>query len=450
MTGQAFSFIHAANLMLDGQLRGVGVIPESARHILEDATQASWQRVVAAAVEHQVAFVLLSGNTFDAADHSLTSHVALREGLEQLAEHKIPVVITPGGLDPDAAWRLSPPLPGNVTRFGGESGRPVTIYRNGTPLAKIHHVMAHVGDLNGDDANGLEELVIFAPEIPASDASLFHVAMLDRVLDEGALAPELAAEQLANASENPFSGISPDLVNGCGVDYWAVGLESIRQSWKVGQGIAHAPGGTQPLTSRQTGPGGCSLVEVDADGQMHLDFLPTSRVRWEELTLVVEEHHTRDEILDAIRHEARKISLGTADELWLLSWRILGQGHWRTILWELTAARRMITEALQALAVPGVTAWVREVSLGATLASDLPEDFLTQEFSRHLGDLVRDPRFSTKLLEKSPQHQGPWEKRIADGLAEVDFQRVIPMAQQLGWTWLGANESPKTPAREVA
>ncbi|MDB5385111.1 MAG: yhaO 2, partial [Planctomycetaceae bacterium] len=423
---EPFRFLHAANLYLDHQLRGVGRIPESLRETVEQATLTAWDRIVDAAIARQVDFVLLAGNSFDATDHSLTGQVALVAGLERLGAHDIPAFIVPGVADPDMAWRLGLPLPDNVTRFGGELSEPVVLSRGGRKFCTIHHVMANLRDIDSSDGNGLDELAVFAPQFGPNDAGPFDIALLESIANNAALPPELAdseyvAVQEALRGRQPHivrPDFDPELVARCPIEYWALGEGLKRQAWRVGRGLAHTPGTSQGLSATDTGVLGCTLVEVESDARVRESFIPTSRVRWENVSLTLHTQSTRDAALSQLRMALDNLQRTSNEELWLATLSITGSGRLYQDLQDSDTCQRLWNDAVQNVLSNTIDVVLRRVRYLNPADEQPGTDFLSQEFVRQLQIWGASPEdLGEQALAASPFADGPWAGR---------FKAVLP------------------------
>lgn len=442
---EPFRFLHTANLYLDHQLHGVGRVPDHLRDTVEQATLLAWERIVSAAITRQVDFVLLAGNSFDAADHSLTGQVALVQGLEKLAEHDIPVFIVPGVSDPDMAWRLAMSLPDNVTRFGGELSEPIGLSRDGRTFCTIHHVMANTRDLNATDGNGLDELAVFAPQISPDEAGPFDIALLETVTNDAALPPELLDAELAvsdarNGRTLPLikPAFDPDIVARCPIEYWALGDGFRRQAWRVGRGMAHTPGSPQGLSANDTGILGCTLVEVESDGRVRESFIPTARVRWENVSVTVTAHMTRDAVLQQLRSGLDAIPRTSQDELWLVTWNISGSGRLYEDLQDQDYAQRIWSECVQSAGAESLQFQLRKIRFANPIQDEAGQDFLSQEFARQLGEWNGSTNLQERIIAESSVAGGPWASRMKTILAEVNTHEATQDAHRLGWAWLKA------------
>lgn len=440
---EPFRFLHTANLFLDHQLRGVGPIADPLREEIEQATMSAWDRIVDAAIGRQVDFMLLAGNCFDAADHTLPGQVALVHGLEKLGEHDIPVFIVPGQADPDTAWRLGLALPDNVTRFGGELSEPIDLSRDGRPFCTLHHVMANIRDLNASDDNGLDELAVFAPQISANDAGPFDIALLESISNDSALPPELIDTESANSQLRSGSylksakpAFDPSIVANCPIEYWALGDGLRRQTWRVGRGMAHSPGSPQGLSAVDTGALGCTLVEVESDGRIRDSFLPTARVRWENVPVTLNSFSTRDSVTQQIRAALEAIPRTSQDELWLVTWLIAGSGSIYEDLQDQERAVRFWNDATQGIGGQSPQLHLRKVRYSNPLDLHVATDFLSQEYARQLGSWGTSSDLRDRVVAASALADGPWAARLKTVLADVDPQDALLYAHRLGWTWL--------------
>src|SRR5271167_2873329 len=108
-------FLHAADAHLDQAIGEIPRLPPRLASIVQDATRAAFDRCIALAIDHEVDFVLLAGNTFVEGDQSLSARLSLLDAFEQLDRAGIGALILPGPLDSLEAWRRISDLPDNVT-----------------------------------------------------------------------------------------------------------------------------------------------------------------------------------------------------------------------------------------------------------------------------------------------------------------------------------------------
>jgi len=116
----------------------------------------------------------------------------------------------------------------------------------------------------------------------------------------------------------------PALLGGRRCDYLALACGHNRQTVALGSGIAHSPGATQGLARQHTGPHGCTLVDVDADGTAECTFLATAAVRWESRSLPVSSNAGIDGLISKMRETIADCEIEGSEKVWLVSWEIGG------------------------------------------------------------------------------------------------------------------------------
>lgn len=99
------TFIHAADLHLGAPMRGLRALsPEWAERV-RAAIGEAYGRVVQAALDRAVDFVLIAGDMFDTACSSYADYRLFFRGLERLSEAGIPVFMVTGNHDPYTSWQ---------------------------------------------------------------------------------------------------------------------------------------------------------------------------------------------------------------------------------------------------------------------------------------------------------------------------------------------------------
>jgi len=303
-------FLHAADLWIDHALSGTGPLSGANRGIAEEATMTAFERVVTAAIEHRVDFLLLAGNVFADEDRSVRARVALRDAFDRMRDEQIRVFVTPGRADTPDAWRDVPDLPENVTILFPDDGESVAVIRNG-------HVLASVA-VGGKPANGL---------LPTNGTP-------SAIATGRSTAEDPASSSGDEQRRGPFTVVvvsegihSAEQLNASSCDYVALGGEGPRQTVSTAAGIAHHPGSTQGLSRAETGPHGCTLVQVDSDRNIDTQFVPTAPVRWECPAATVGEEASLEQLRSQMRRDWDAISPEPAEALWLVIWRVNGCGR---------------------------------------------------------------------------------------------------------------------------
>ena len=312
MALEPFRFIHATGLHLDQPLLAAGGLSGEDRHLVEDATLRAFGNLIDTCLSEQVEFLLLTGDAFDAPTKSLRARRALETGLARLSEHKIPVIIMPGSIDPPAAWRKLK-LPSQATVFLGEDDEPVRLTRDGKPLAVIYSVAnAQFDDSHRRAPSFTRKKNGFRIGLVGAGTAVQFDGNTPRPLAEPkSPTGPAAAVQAAIAAE---------------LDYLALGSGE-RGQLKFKEGIGHCPGDLQPRSPESTGPSGFSLVDVRSEGSCQCRLIPAAPVRYENVNVEVGPDLSFDGLVEKMSLSLLEHEALPSEELWLVRWTLRGCGE---------------------------------------------------------------------------------------------------------------------------
>jgi DNA repair protein SbcD/Mre11 len=315
-------FLHAAGLRLDHPLSGTGPLPDDQRRIAEDATLTAFDRLIDVAIERQVDFVLLVGDTFVERDASLRAAAALADGCVRLAEQHIRVFVLPGREDPAIAWQTLPELPPNVTLLSRDDD-PLAFVRDGQLVATIARAepprSAGAPMETGTARDETTRRRPFAIGLLSLDSVAVHArGRVERTNDappagEAAGTPDQPDQPDTTLQELPF-------------DYVALGGGSSRQTIRTAAGVAHHPGSLQGMERRHIGQHGFTLVETAESGAVRQQFVPAAPVRWEEFILPADATASRERLLELMRQELSACRCEPGEQLWLVRWTTASAG----------------------------------------------------------------------------------------------------------------------------
>ena len=143
-------FMHAANARLDAQPRGTGPLTGDARRVAEDATLIAIERLADACVEHDVDFLLLTGESFDGSP-TLRARRTLLSAFEALSEFGVTVYWEESPAMRPQWERTALPLPANVVRLRENDTEPVAFVKEGR-VAAILSACDHREDRGGQES----------------------------------------------------------------------------------------------------------------------------------------------------------------------------------------------------------------------------------------------------------------------------------------------------------
>ena len=279
------TFIHTADLHLGAPFRGLHSVSEKWADRLIEAVPKAYDRMVDAALEHQVDFVIIAGDTFDEARPSYGDFMHFIDGLNKLGNAGIPVYLCTGNHDPYTSWRRGyTDLPQNAFMFSAARPGYFCFKRNGIPLV----LLAGRGFYN--QAWSSDESI--ATGITASDARAalgvsapFAVGVIHTGLDRDvSKAPVTTAELL-----------------GAGMDYWALGhLHRPEVIDDPGNPHIAFSGCIQGRALNETGPHGVNLVTLRRGERNRVEFIPTASVVWERPNVDVTDAESLSDIVERI------------------------------------------------------------------------------------------------------------------------------------------------------
>lgn len=400
----ALRFLHAADVLLDVPLRGIGNLPRDALDMVAQATLVAWERVVEAAITHDVTAVLLTGNTFSADESSLAADVALRQGSERLVEAEIPLFIVPGPQDPLLAWDELPKLPDQVTIFRSLREEPVELTERGRTLA----IIQPVGPWSESPGHASKQ---------ASPSRPFHVGLWWDGID-------------GLPSHPGVHLLTPD------VDLVCCRQDAQTAGWLKPETPVQRQPSPQGMTPQQTGMRGVTLIEVDSQRRFASRLLPLAPVRRERLRVRMEGARHRDDLCDRMLLELEELPVAPGELLRVIDWEFSGLPT-ADFLESLEVTLQEALETLQQLTdQPGRLRYVHQrvpdwqIHENVEPSNELWRDYLEilqQRAGLERADLER------LLTELRPDlsAKGAWER----GLQQVDPHRVWERTRQLGQSW---------------
>lgn len=271
------SFIHAADLHMDSPFKGLTHIPEDIKEDVQASTFTALDQLVRTAIAKQVDFVLLVGDIFDHALHSLKAQVYVRSACETLREHDIDVFMSFGNHDylKGAPFQLT--YPDNVHIFQSEE---VTYF----PFVKQGETYAHIYGFSYENQGVTTNKSL---EYKKVDASIpFHIAMLHGN----------ANQQTEHEPYAPFN--MKDLL-GSPFNYWALGHVHNRIILHESPWIVY-PGNIQGRHRREAGEKGCYYVEMQGE-EASLEFIPLHSIAFENIEIYAHDIETIEDFEKEIK-----------------------------------------------------------------------------------------------------------------------------------------------------
>lgn len=246
-------FIHTADIHLDSPLVGLAAYQDAPVQQLRTVTRDAFSRLVDAAIEEEVDFMVIAGDLYDGSwkDYN-TGHYFCRE-MGRLNKAKIPVYLLYGNHDSESEMTKKLSLPSNVNVF--ESRKPST-YRIETLKVALH-------GRSYREAATFENLASSYPELIAG---WLNIGVLHTALG-------------GYAAHQPYAPCSLDELTVKGYDYWALGHVHEHAILQKDPWIVY-PGNLQGRHIREIGERGAVLVTADETGIQSVERLCVDMLRW--------------------------------------------------------------------------------------------------------------------------------------------------------------------------
>lgn len=407
---QGFRFIHCADLHLGNPFQGIQVPDIRWQPLIEQATFRSLQQIVKVAEENKVQAVLISGDVYNSATHSLSAQLQYVRILHRLIQSGIAVFTVHGNHDPLDAWQAKVPLPAGAYTFGSDSVERVPLIVNGKEVAAIY------GQSYG--YSGVRENL--ARTFRRQSGDKYAIGMLHCQV---------------GGHDGDYAPCTLDDLREANMDYWALGHVHTRTELCTDPPIIY-PGNIQGLHSRETGPRGCYYVEVGAYGTTNIQFIETDTIRWEVANLAIDNMRTTEELRlavsslkDSLRQDIKhpvfltlEVSgqgvlhglLGSADttQCWMDDWNEDERGKYAFVLIENIIDRT-------------------EPSINPELRSRLPD--VVGDYLKGFEEIEKlSPKEQIKRLKELLEERPEWS-RLGNYGRDLSDERLLTAFQRARW-----------------
>lgn len=276
---KSFSFVHAADLHLDSQFRGVSEgMPSEIKCILRDSTFKAFQNIVDFCIEKNVDALLIAGDIFDSANRSFKAQWEFKKGINKLALKKIKSFICHGNHDPLDGWEGRIEFPEEYCFKFGDVPSSYPLFDKNEPDVKIHGYSYPTREIRKNIIPQFGELV----------KGGFNIGLIHANVDN-------------DPKHDPYAPCSSkDLVN-TGYDYWALGHVHTRNIVRDHKPFIVYPGNTQGRHVNEPGPRGIIYVNVDEMGEIDTEFVSMDIIRFESIEFTCEKIESINQLESEIK-----------------------------------------------------------------------------------------------------------------------------------------------------
>ncbi|QDT52276.1 putative metallophosphoesterase YhaO [Caulifigura coniformis] len=429
-----FRFVHATNLRLDQPLTGAGALTADERALVEDATLTAFARIIDACIQHQVDCLLLTGDCFEFQSGTLRGRLQMQRGLERLSDKGISAFILCGALDPPSSWKRGMALPPNTTLFTADDDEPVDLMTEGRTIASI----APIAMATSDDSSWRE-----GPLNWRTPAGAFRIGLVGAgtpIRWEGSTPLPMAGPGVSPAAARLVQRAIEH-----GVNYLGLGEGAERSTLNLPSGIAHDPGSPQGLNAGESGPKGCSLIEVNSRGQAEIKFLPSGGVRWMSLSVDAPAAVDINQLAERMALVAMESEPHATDDLWLVRWTVRGTtGQWASALADGRNQSDLwdrLERELGAIGGPRrrhTLDVVARPSVERRIDREPGQRDLFEDFCENIDEDALEALEAFKAEMNSPEWSSRgWVRHVRQALSRTSAGDVSRRARDLGESWLG-------------
>lgn len=283
-------FIHTADIHLDSPLVGLAAYKDAPVDLLRTVTRDAFTRLVDAAIEESVDFMVIAGDLYDGTwkDYN-TGHFFCRE-MGRLNKVGIPVYLLFGNHDAESEMTKKLTLPDNVHTFDARKANTFSL----DALKVALHGRSY------KEAATFENLV---SGYPAPVAGWLNIGVLHTALGGYAEHANYAPCSLAELNAKAY-------------DYWALGHvheHAILQKapWVV------FPGNLQGRHIRETGARGAVLVTADETGIQSVERLLVDTLRWHVVEVDASQASTMQEVVRLAGQAFENLLAETPESIYL-------------------------------------------------------------------------------------------------------------------------------------
>lgn len=267
---ETLTFIHASDIHIGAPFRGLRALSEDWGRRLARAIPDAWDRVVDAALERNVDFVVVAGDIFDSVRASYSDYLRFFRGLDRLHQAGIPSYLCTGNHDPLSLWQQDFfALPPTATMLAADKPDFALFEREGRPTAVIggRGYPNKVWSPHENIAEGITRAAAIRALGPRAAEAPFAVGILHTGLNIDPVKAPTNPRELLRA----------------GFDYWALG--HIHSRWMNDPDAPRVvfSGCIQGRDVRETGPRGVYQVTLSRAKPPQVAFIPTASVVWERL-----------------------------------------------------------------------------------------------------------------------------------------------------------------------
>jgi DNA repair exonuclease SbcCD nuclease subunit len=405
----AFRFIHAADIHLDSQLRGLDRYEGAPVDEIRSAARRALGALVDMALHKAVAFVIIAGDVYDGDWQDFNTGLYFVNQMSRLRAAGIAVVMISGNHDAANRMTKSLELPDNVCSLPTE--KPCTVEGREIGFGLESLDVAFHGQ--GFHTAAIDENVVL--QYPPAKPGGFNIGLLHTSLDM-----EAGGEHARYA---------PCTVNDLlarQYDYWALGHVHRRRIVHENPPIIY-PGNIQGRHIRETGAKGCMVVTVDDHGKPTWDFEPLDVFRWYELPVQVDGAADGDQVLQLVSAAIRDLLAEHGDLPAAVRVTLTGSCPAHD---QLAASPVQWTNQVRAVSLSAGSGavWIEKVKLRTSPSNPRDTTEMDEGPLREVAEYLQQLRERDELLVPLAGQLSDLARKLPDDLSTTDIDEPIRLA----------------------
>ncbi len=407
-----FRFVHAADLHLDSPFTGIRNTHRDVGEILRQATFAAYDNLITLCINREVGALLIAGDVFDGADHSLVGQIKFMKGLERLYAHGIRTFICHGNHDPLDSWDAGLRTPDNVHRFGSEPAC-VPVYPDSATSPIVCGVSYPTREVRETLLGGF----------PSRDSTRFTIGLLH-------------ANAGGDSVHASYAPCTIEDLTAVGYDYWALGHVHTRDIKYEGNPWVVYSGNTQGRHPNETGARGVYVVDVDDEHRIEMEFVPVDSVRWEQRNLDIHDINTPSDLEERLHQIVDGLRVEVEGRSFVYRIRLHGRGQLHTSLAKPDNIDAMTTQLNDTWQEQRPFAWCSEIR--DDTRSEIDRDQLRKgtdfigDFLKLTEEMSQDQNLQNILKQElAPLFENRSAKRHLDDIlrTEADAKALMEAAE---------------------
>jgi DNA repair exonuclease SbcCD nuclease subunit len=402
-------FIHAADIHLDSPLHGLSAYADAPADMLRNATREAFSKLVSAAIDEQVDFMVIAGDLYDGTWRDHNTGIFFCREMGRLRRAGIPVYVLFGNHDAESEMTSQLRLPDNVHTFS--TRKPQTFRIDDLKVA-----------LHGHSFKEKAVTTNLVTAYPSPVAGYFNIGVLHTALEGGSMHASYAPCSVAELHAKEYH-------------YWALGHVHDYAMWQDASTIVF-PGNLQGRNIRETGRRGAVIVTVSDTEEVSVERLFIDVLRWESVTVDVSQASTLDEVALAVGRELEALVESSVSSVpHAVRVTITGATQAHGELFGLETQLRVEVLA-QIAAISHDRLWLEKVKIATKpLAQSEPPTGRTDALADLHGLLIEaesDPEFLSMLKERLVALASQAPSELQKSVPELEHVRNGELARLVG------------------